>query len=142
MKKFLKTLSNNKMESQIIYIFDRIKDYTLKSISNSNKYKKPHDPWEDTGMGYDANWIANELSLVQNFLLKALPEFEEYKIHIIDDYNKHNTDEIYNALLNSNPKYFESIIKVFKYFRNIEYYGTIKGTDDNDMVEKVKSLFS
>ncbi len=126
----------------ILSIFDRIKEYTLESIRNAEKAGKEHDPWIDTGLGYDAGWINNELGRAQMFLLAARPELEIHKVNLLDLIGGDiTTHDIFNEMNSKEQAYIRDLIKVFDFFDTHEIHWCSFDLKDQSKIEQIKNLF-
>ena len=128
------------MESKIFAVFDRIKKYTLKSIENSRSAGKIHDPWTDTGMGYDIGWISNELGRAQIFLIEAYPELRYYSLCGLEEPFGLTTQDIFQQLKDADPNYLSKLFKVFKYFDENNIIWSMNNLTENGKIEIVKNL--
>lgn len=128
------------MESKILAVFDRIKKYTLKSIENTRKSGKIHDPWNDTGMGYDIGWISNELGRAQMFLVEAYPELRSYTVCGLEEPYGLTTQDIFQQLKDADPDYLSKLFKVFKYFDENNITWCMNNLTENGKIEIVRNL--
>jgi hypothetical protein len=124
----------------ILNVFETIKRRTLKSINNAYKNNKSHDPWTDTGMGYDIGWISNELGRAQMFLLKARPELKNYAVDGLVEPQGLTTQDIFQQLKDANKNYMEYLIRVFRYFESLDVFWCAKDLNDNEKIEEVRNI--
>jgi hypothetical protein len=125
----------------ILGVFDQIKTRTLESIENAVKAGKVHDPWNDTGLGYDAGWIHNELGRAQMFLLAAKPELGVNKINLLDQFGENTTThDILNEINSKDPGYVHNLIKVFDFFENNKVYWCRYDLEDQSKIDQIKNI--
>lgn len=126
----------------ILSVFEEIKEYTLESIRNAEKSGKSHDPWIDTGLGYDAGWINNELGRAQMFLLAARPELIIHKVRLLDLIGDDVTTQ--NILDEMNAKdqgYIQDLFKVYGFFATHEPQWCSYDLKDQSKINQIKNLF-
>ena len=128
------------MESSILNVFETIKVRTLQSIQNAHKNNQTHDPWTDTGMGYDINWISNELCRAQMFLLKAHPELKNYAVCGLEEPQGLTTQDIFQQLKDTNKNFLERLIRVFNYFESLDVYWSAKDLNDKEKIGQIQIL--
>jgi len=128
------------MESSILNVFDIIKVRTLQSINNAHKNGQTHDPWTDTGMGYDINWISNDLNRAQMFLLKARPELKNSAVCGLEEPEGLTTQDIFQQLKDVDKNYVERLIRVFKYFESLDIFWSARDLNNNEKIEQVRNI--
>ena len=128
------------MEASILNVFEIIKVRTLESINNAHKNGQTHDPWNDTGMGYDINWISNDLGRAQMFLLKARPELKYFAVDGLEEPEGLTTQDIFQQLKDADKNYVERLIRVFNYFESLDVFWCAKDLDDNEKIEQVRNI--
>jgi hypothetical protein len=128
------------MQVSILKVFEIIKVRTLQSIKNATKNGQTHDPWTDTGMGYDINWISNELGRAQTFLLKARPELKYFAVDGLEEPEGLTTQDIFQQLKDADKNYVERLIRVFNYFESLDVFWCAKDLDDNEKIEQVRNI--
>jgi hypothetical protein len=128
------------METSILNVFEIIKVRTLQSIHNATKNGQTHDPWIDTGMGYDINWISNDLNRAQMFLLKARPELRSYALCGLEEPEGLTTQDIFQQLKDADKKYVERLIQVFNYFESLGVFWSANDLEDIEKIEQVRTI--
>ena len=128
------------METSFLNVFEIIKVRTLESIKNTTKNGQIHDPWNDTGMGHDINWISNDLGRAQMFLLKAHPELKNYTVDGLEEPEGLTTQDIFQQLKDTDKNYVERLIRVFNYFESLDVYWSAKDLDDNEKIDQVRNI--
>jgi hypothetical protein len=128
------------METSILNVFEIIKVRTLESINNAHKNGQTHDPWTDTGMGYDINWISNDLGRAQTFLLKARPELKNFAVDGLEEPQGLTTQDIFQQLKDADKNYVERLIRVFKYFEYLDVFWSTKDLDDILKIDQVRNI--
>jgi hypothetical protein len=131
------------MKSQIIAVFNRIKEYTLESIKKS---KGNHDGWLNDDFGYDAGWINNELGRAQMFLLVARPELQSQKVHSLDINKGETSLQVLDEIMSKDSNYIDDLIRVFNYFdvsvQNGGIFWSMNDLIDPMKINVVKSIFA
>ena len=128
------------METSILNVFEIIKVRTLQSIHNAAKNGQPHDPWNDTGMGYDVAWISNDLNRAQMFLLKARPELKNQAVDGLEEPQGLTTQDIFQQLKDTDKNYVERLIRVFKYFESLDVFWCARDLNDNEKIDQVRNI--
>ncbi len=128
------------MQASILNVFEIIKVRTLNSINNATKNGQSHDPWTDTGMGYDIGWISNDLNRAQKFLLKARPELKNYAVDGLEEPEGLTTQDIFQQLKDANKNYVERLIRVFNYFESLDVFWCAQDLNDNEKIEQVRNI--
>ncbi len=128
------------MEIAILDVFRVIKLRTRNSIQNAMKNNQSHDPWTDTGLGYDIGWIANDLGRAQRFLLKARPEYKRFEVCGLFEPEGLTTQDIFQQLKDADKNYVERLIRVFNYFESLDVFWCTKDLDDIMKIEQVRNI--
>jgi hypothetical protein len=125
----------------ILSVFEEIKEYTLESIRNAEKAGKSHDPWTDTGLGYDAGWINNELGRAQMFLLAARPELSIHKVRLLDMIGENvTTQDILDEMNAKDQNYIQNLFKVFDFFATHETQWCSFDLKDQSKIDQIKKI--